>query len=69
MTCVVCRSAPRRAPALTPRPPQAGDGKVRIDYTADLTLRGWKRPFVVFLNKSFNKLGRAAMEGLEKTIV
>ncbi|EGD78012.1 hypothetical protein PTSG_09650 [Salpingoeca rosetta] len=41
---------------------------VVVDYTADLSLKGWRRPFILFLKNDLNKLGRDAMEGLEKAI-
>lgn len=40
-------------------------GLVKIDYTADLSLKGFRKPFIIFLNKSFDKLGRSAMAGIE----
>eukprot|EP00043_Microstomoeca_roanoka_P000774 m.29044 g.29044 ORF g.29044 m.29044 type:complete len:214 (+) comp10497_c0_seq1:163-804(+) len=49
-----------------PSPENPSD--VLVDYTADLTLKGWKRPFIVFLGKDLNNLGRAAMDGLESKL-
>ena len=44
---------------------QLEDGKVEIDYEVNLTLKGWRRPFILFLYSSLNKLGRAAKSGIE----
>ena len=46
---------------------QKGD-KTHVDYKVDLSLKGWRRPFVVFLNGALNKLGKDAMEGMRNTI-
>jgi len=42
--------------------------KTDIDYTVDLTLKGWRRPFIMFLSADLDELGRRAMAGMEKTI-
>jgi len=44
----------------------AGNGQVKVAYTADLSLKGLMRPFVIFLRSSFNQLGENAMAGMEK---
>lgn len=49
-------------------PSPTDPNQVQVDYTADLTLKGWKRPLIVFLKSDLNKLGRAAVEGLEKAL-
>ena len=40
------------------------NNKVEIQYEADLTLKGWRRPFIIFINNSLNKLGNAAKNGI-----
>eukprot|EP00051_Salpingoeca_urceolata_P032302 m.15155 g.15155 ORF g.15155 m.15155 type:complete len:153 (+) comp4968_c0_seq1:394-852(+) len=42
--------------------------RTHVDYEASLTLKGFYRPFAVFLSSTYNKIGRDAMEGLEKTL-
>ena len=44
---------------------QIENGKVEIDYEVNLTLKGWLRPFILFLYSSLNKLGRTAKSGIE----
>ncbi len=44
------------------------DTQTRVDYTADLTLKGFRRPFIVFVKGALNELGRNAMTGLEKKL-
>ena len=46
-------------------PLEGNPNATKVDYTADLTLKGWKRPFIVLLSGALNKLGRDAMTGLE----
>ncbi len=46
----------------------AGEGRTRINYTADLTLKGFRRPLIVLVGSALNELGRAAMTGLEKRL-
>tara|TARA_A100000164_G_C21788173_1_gene714455 strand:- start:178 stop:663 length:486 start_codon:yes stop_codon:yes gene_type:complete len=41
------------------------NNKVEIQYEADLTLKGWRRPFIFFINNSLNKLGNAAKCGIQ----
>ena len=38
----------------------------KIEYEADLTLKGFRRPFIVFIGKSLKKLGEDAIEGIRK---
>lgn len=38
----------------------------KIDYEADLTLKGFRRPFIIFIGKSLEKLGEDAIEGIRK---
>jgi hypothetical protein len=38
---------------------------VKIDYTADLSLKSFRRPFIVLISKSLDKLGKDAMSGIE----
>ena len=39
--------------------------KVEIDYEANIGLNGCRRPFILFMNSSLNKLGASAKEGIE----
>lgn len=43
---------------------QLDDGKVRIDYTADLSLKSFRKPFILFLKGALDKLGTEAMNGI-----
>ena len=45
-----------------------GKTQTKVDYTADLSLKGWKRPLIFLLQGTFNKLGQSAMEGMESTL-
>lgn len=36
----------------------------KIKYKADLTLKGFRRPFIIFLNKSLEQLGKDAINGI-----
>eukprot|EP00040_Diaphanoeca_grandis_P001862 m.19838 g.19838 ORF g.19838 m.19838 type:complete len:158 (-) comp12633_c0_seq1:26-499(-) len=44
---------------------QLEDGKVKVDYTADLKFKGCLKIFVRLLGGTLNKIGRDAMVGLE----
>lgn len=49
------------------RPANEENTKTYVDYTADLTLKGFRRPFIAFISGSLNELGRNAMEGMTKS--
>ena len=44
---------------------QLENNLVEINYEADLSLKSWRRPFIIFLNTSLNYLGKSAKEGIE----
>jgi carbon monoxide dehydrogenase subunit G len=47
----------------------AGKGKgTRIDYTADIRLHGWMRLIQPFLGRSFARLARNAIEGMQREL-
>lgn len=48
------------------RPADASNTQTVVDYSADLSLKGWRRPFIVFLSSSLDKLGKDAMAGMTK---
>ena len=48
-------------------PGPAGKG-TRVDYTADIRLHGWMRLIQPFLGRSFAKLGRNAVEGMQREL-
>jgi hypothetical protein len=39
-------------------------GTVRIDYTADLSLKSWRRPLIALIGSALNTLGADAMKGI-----
>jgi len=41
------------------------NNQTQIDYEVDLTFKGWRRPFILFINNSLNKLGKSAKSGIE----
>ena len=43
-------------------------GGTRIDYRADIRLRGWRRLLEPFAGKTFERIGREAREGMERTL-
>ena len=43
-------------------------GKTKVSYHVDLTLKSWRRPFIVFVSSALDALGKAAMDGMRKTI-
>jgi carbon monoxide dehydrogenase subunit G len=45
----------------------AGKG-TRIDYTADIRLHGWMRLIQPFLGRSFARLARNAIEGMQREL-
>lgn len=49
-------------------PAEGKDGFTKVDYKADLSLRGLRKPFIIFLGGTLNELGRNAMQGLEKAL-
>lgn len=51
---------------VAPSPNDANE--LMVDYTADITLKGWKRPFIIFVKSDLHNLGRAAVQGLEKLL-
>ena len=42
--------------------------KTHVDYKVDLTLKGWRRPFIAFLGGALNTLGKDAMDGMRNTL-
>ena len=48
------------------KPANKENTKTHVDYEANLALKSWRRPFVVFLSSTFNQLGIDAMAGMEK---
>lgn len=42
--------------------------QTHIDYHVNLSLKSWRRPFIVFLGSALNTLGREAMDGMRKVI-
>lgn len=49
-------------------PNKDDNSKTDVDYTADITLKGWRRPFVAFIGADLEQLGRKAMLGMEANI-
>merc|ERR1711871_1682113 len=47
---------------------EGGQVQTKVDYTADISLRGWKKPFIVFLKDTFTELGEKAMAGMQATL-
>jgi Polyketide cyclase / dehydrase and lipid transport len=43
-------------------------GGTRIDYTADLTLKGWMRVLAPFLGGTFRKIGTDARDGMRRAL-
>lgn len=43
-------------------------GRTRIDYSADLRLKGWRRLFEPMVRGRFEALGDAAMDGMRRTL-
>ena len=39
-------------------------GTVRIDYTADLSLKSWRKPLIFLIGSALNTLGVDAMQGI-----
>ncbi len=44
------------------------DGGTRVDYTADIELKGWMRFLTPFLGGAFRKLGEDARTGMTKAL-
>lgn len=44
---------------------QLENEKVEINYEADISLKSWRKPFIIFLNTALNYLGKSAKEGIE----
>lgn len=42
--------------------------KTHVDYKVDLTLKGWRRPFIAFLGGALNTLGKDAMDGMRNVL-
>lgn len=47
---------------------QDGDNRTKVNYTAEIKLKGWMKPFIFFLGGALNDLGKKAMAGMEATI-
>ena len=43
-------------------------GGTRVDYTADLTLKGWMRFLAPFLGGTFRKIGTDARDGMQRAL-
>ena len=43
-------------------------GGTRVDYTADLTLKGWMRLLAPFLGGTFRKIGTDARDGMQRAL-
>ena len=43
-------------------------GGSRVDYTADLTLKGWMRLLTPFLGGTFRKIGSDARDGMQRAL-
>lgn len=40
------------------------DNKTQINYKANISLKGWRKPFIIFLRNSLDQLGKNAMKGI-----
>lgn len=66
---VVLRGDGDRATALDDiRFEATADGGTRVDYTADIELKGWMRFLTPFLGGAFRKLGEDARTGMTKAL-
>lgn len=41
------------------------ENKTQINYKANISLKGWRKPFIIFLSNALDQLGKKAMNGIE----